>query len=135
VADYFGPSDLLTMDDFESNITHNAPESPESRLIGGAIQENKEATRAASPISYVSKDDPPILIVHGTRDMLVPFNQSEILTAKLKAAAVDVTFVAVEDAGHGGFPTPEPQNRVRTFFDKHLRRLDVQVSPQTIPAE
>ncbi len=134
VADYFGPSDLLTMDDFESNIIHNAPDSPESRLIGGPIQKNKEATRAASPIAYVSKDDPPILIVHGTRDLAVPFNQSEILTAKLKELGVDVTFVAVENAGHGRFPTAEPEKRVRTFFNKHLRGLSVEVEGQAIPA-
>jgi acetyl esterase/lipase len=133
VADYFGPSELLTMDDFKSNITHNAPDSPESRLIGGPIQENKQATRAASPVSYVSKDDPPMLIVHGTRDMLVPFNQSEVLTARLKAAGVDVTFVAVEGAGHGGFP-PEAEKRVRSFFDKHLRGHEVEVSEETISA-
>jgi len=41
VADYFGPTNLLTMGDFPSKMAHNAADSPESRLIGGALQDNK----------------------------------------------------------------------------------------------
>ena len=50
------------MGDFPSTMDHNAPESPESRLVGGAIQKTREIAKAASPITYVSKDDPPFLI-------------------------------------------------------------------------
>jgi len=132
VVDYFGPSELLTMDDFPSRIVHNGPNSPESRLVGGPIQEHKAAARAASPVTYVSEGDPPFLILHGTEDALVPFNQSEVLAAALKKAGVDVTFVPVEGAGHGGFPKPQPEHRVRAFFDRHLRGLDVTVSGDPI---
>lgn len=134
VADYFGPGDLLTMGDQKSSMDHNAADSPESRLIGGAVQENKDAARAASPITYVSKDDPPFLIVHGTADMTVPFAQSELFAAALEKAGVDATMVAVEGAGHG-FKTPEPDKRVRAFFDKHLRDIDIEVSKEKIPAQ
>lgn len=134
VADYFGPSDLLTIGDHESSIDHNAADSPEAQLIGGAVQKSKDAARAASPITYVSEDDPPFLIVHGTADMTVPFAQSEILAAALKKAGVEVTMVAVDGAGHG-FKTPEPDKRVRAFFDRHLRGIDVKVSGERIPAD
>ena len=121
VVDQFGPSDLLAMADYPSRIDHNAPDSPESELIGGAIQEHKDAARAASPITYVSRDDPPFLILHGTEDPLVPFNQSERLAEALKAAGVPCTFVKVVEAGHGGFRSPEVGRRIRQFLDKHLR--------------
>jgi acetyl esterase/lipase len=121
VVDQFGPSDLLAMGDYPSQIDHNAPDSPESRLIGGALQEHKEAARSASPISHVSRDDPPFLIFHGTEDPLVPCNQSERLAEALKAAGVPCVFVKVVDAGHGNFRTPEVGRRIHQFFDKNLR--------------
>jgi acetyl esterase/lipase len=65
---------------------HDAPDSPESRLVGGPIQENPDKVRRANPITYVDKDAVPFLIVHGTLDRLVPFNQSQLLAAALEAA-------------------------------------------------
>jgi acetyl esterase/lipase len=121
VVDQFGPSDLLAMGDYPSRIDHNASDSPESALIGGALPEHKDAARAASPITYVTRDDPPFLVFHGTEDPLVPFNQSERLAEALKSAGVPCTFVKVVEAGHGGFRTPEVGRRIRQFFDKHLR--------------
>jgi acetyl esterase/lipase len=121
VVDQFGPSELLTMSDYPSRIDHNAADSPESRLIGGAVQENKEAAQAASPITYVSRDDPPFLIIHGEADPLVPFNQSERFEKALKAAGVETFFIRVKEGGHGGFRNPELSRRTRQFLDKHLR--------------
>ena len=46
---------------------HDAAESPESELIGGAIQENKELVARANPITYVTNDTPPFLIIHGEK--------------------------------------------------------------------
>ncbi len=101
VVDWFGPTDFLRIGDAESDLRHNAPDSPESKLIGGALLENKDKAAKASPITYVSKDAPPFLIMHGDRDRTVPFNQSERLSTALKQAGVDVTFVPVKGAGHG----------------------------------
>jgi acetyl esterase/lipase len=132
VVDFFGPSELLTMGQYPSRIKHDAAQSPESRLVGGPLQERKEAARSASPITYVSGDDPPFLIVHGTEDPAVPFNQSERLEAALRSAGADVTFVKVLGGGHGGFRSPELLRRVALFFDKHLRDRDVQISADPI---
>ncbi|MDP6041664.1 MAG: alpha/beta hydrolase fold domain-containing protein, partial [Candidatus Latescibacteria bacterium] len=60
VCNWFGPTDFLRMNDFEGRIDHDAAASPESKLIGAAIQENKEKVAAANPITYVSKNDPPM---------------------------------------------------------------------------
>ncbi|MDG2124821.1 MAG: alpha/beta hydrolase, partial [Verrucomicrobiales bacterium] len=86
VVDFFGPSELLTMADHPSRMDHNAPGSPESMLVGGALQKTKQTARAASPVSYVTPDDPPFLIVHGTADPLVPYPQSQTLHRLLKSA-------------------------------------------------
>jgi acetyl esterase/lipase len=135
VVDQFGPTELLTMARYQKNGQNaDDPHSPESELIGGPLQENKEKARAASPITYVSKDDPPFLIFHGTADPLIPINQSERLAAALKEAGVEMTFVPVVGGGHGGFRNPEVGRRVRQFFDKHLRGQDVgTISAEPIP--
>ena len=133
VVDYFGPADLLTMGKYPSSMKHDAADSPESLLVGGPLQETKEAARSASPITYASKDDPPFLIVHGDKDPLVPYNQSERLTEALGKASVDVTLIKIIGGGHGGFRGEELPRRVRLFLDKHLRGLDAEISGEAIP--
>jgi acetyl esterase/lipase len=120
VVDWFGPTDFLRIGDAESDLRHNAPDSPESRLIGGALLENKDKAAAASPVTYVSKDAPPFLIMHGDRDRTVPFNQSELLYAALKKAGVDATLVPMKGAGHG-FGGVEALTPVEEFLKRCLK--------------
>lgn len=120
VCDWFGPTDFTKMNLAGSRMDHDAPDSPESQLIGGPIQENPQKCAQANPITYVSKSDPPFLIMHGDGDPLVPLNQSELLHEALTKAEVDSTLHVVKGAGHG-FGGPETHGMVRTFFDKHLK--------------
>lgn len=120
VCDFFGPTDFTKMSDFESSMDHDASDSPEAQLVGGPVQENKEACRRANPITYVSKDDPPFLICHGDKDPLVPHNQSVLLKVALKEAGVSVIFHTVKGGGHG-FRDREADRMVQEFFDKHLK--------------
>jgi acetyl esterase/lipase len=124
VVDYFGPTDLLQMDEHRpaDGQVHNTADSPESRLIGGSIQENKDKVAKANPITYVSKDDPPFLIVHGDADRLVPHHQSELLEAALKKAGVPVSFYTVKGEGHGRFKDPNVPRITREFLDKFLKQ-------------
>jgi acetyl esterase/lipase len=127
VVDWFGPSDFLTTGRQslpESKLDHDAPDSPEAKLIGGAVQQNKEKAAKASPVTYVTKDDAPFLIVHGTKDDTVPFGQSEELAKALRGAGVDATLVPVEGAGHGGggFNAREVREKMEAFFDRHLKQ-------------
>ena len=71
--------------------------------------------------------------VHGSKDPLVPFNQSEILHAALQKAGVDSTLIKVEGAGHG-FRSPEVDERVHTFLAKHLLGKEATISDETIKA-
>jgi acetyl esterase/lipase len=121
VVDEYGPTDLLAMSEFPSDVDHDAPGSPESRLVGGPLPERKDAARDASPISYVSAPDPPFLIIHGTNDPLVPFDQSERLYDELRQVGVAAHLIRVEGGGHGGFRSLDLDRRVRLFFDKCLR--------------
>jgi acetyl esterase/lipase len=120
VCDFFGPTDFTKMSAFESSMDHDAPDAPEAKLVGGAVQENKEACKRADPITYISKDDPPFLICHGDKDNLVPHNQSVLLDEALKKAGVEVTFHTVEGGRHG-FRDPEVDKMVLEFFTKHLK--------------
>jgi len=121
VCDFFGPTDFAKMSSFWTTMDHDAADSPESRLIGGPVQESPELVRRANPITYVTKDDPPFLIVHGDKDPLVPHNQSQMLHDALNKAGVEVTFYTVPGAGHGGFKDPQVETLVDQFFAKHLR--------------
>lgn len=120
-CDFFGPTDFTKMDEFPGSMQHDAADSPESKLVGGPIQQNKQACQRANPITYVSRDDPPLLIVHGDKDPLVPYNQSEILYKALKDAGVQVKFHTVEGGGHGGFKDSNIDKMVEEFFDRYLK--------------
>ncbi len=129
VVDCYGPTDLLKIGRYPSEIKHDAADSAESRLIGGPIQENKDKAIKASPITYVGKDSPPFLILHGDKDPIVPLNQSELLASALKKAKIEVTFYVVKGGGHG-FGGPEIDAMIASFFDKHLIKEKVE-RPQT----
>ena len=100
--------------------------SPESRLIGGLITDPANAAKVerVNPIAYVTKDDPPFLIVHGDQDPTVPHHQSELLFDALKAEGVRVRFNSVKGGGHGfGIGGPELDQMRRDFFDLHLKGI------------
>jgi dipeptidyl aminopeptidase/acylaminoacyl peptidase len=107
---------------------HKAANSPESKLLGGKLLETQDVARSASPVTYITKEDPPFLVVHGNRDMTVPCNQSERLDAAIRESGIDVTFVTVDGGDHGGFVSPELTERVAAFCDKHLRGKAVTIA-------
>lgn len=133
VVDLFGPADFLTIGDAPSQIDHNAADSPEARLIGGAIKDRPDAARSVSPVTYVSKDDPPFLIIHGSDDPTVPFDQSVRLNDALKSAGVASTLLRIEGGKHGGFQNPTWRDRVRQFLDASLRSQGTPPTDETLP--
>ncbi|MEZ4730784.1 MAG: alpha/beta hydrolase [Caldilineaceae bacterium] len=124
VVDYFGPIDFLQMDAQRSpnGMIHDTPDSPESELVGGPIQEHPEKVARANPITYVTADVPPFLIVHGDCDPLVPYGQSLLLVEALQKVGADVTFYTVRGGGHGGFTDPEVPKLTADFLAKHIGR-------------
>jgi len=102
VCDYYGPTDFTVFVTTPGYESHATAESPEAKLIGGTVMENDYKAARVNPITYVSHDDPPFLIVHGDKDPTVPINQSQILFDALKKAGVSAHFHTIHGAGHGG---------------------------------
>lgn len=132
---WYGATDFLQMRFYPATSNHDSPGSDEGRFIGGGIQDYPERTATANPITYVTPDDPPFLVMHGTLDKLIPFNQSELLVDALTAAGVPVVFRPVAGAGHGGSPflASSVVQTVYAFLDEVLR--DAPPAPAAIAEE
>ena len=103
---FYPPTNFLTMDEWAVQRCtppgcHDDVTSPESQLVGCAIQSCPEKVQAANPVRYVSEADPPMLILHGNSDPLVPHNQGEQLYMALNKACREATFISLPKAGHG----------------------------------
>jgi acetyl esterase/lipase len=126
VVDLYGPTDLLKLDEQKLPcipLNGNAAYLPPSLLIGCPIQECQEKTRAANPMSYVTPDDPPFLIMHGLLDCLVPYKQSVDLQQSLEAAGVDSRLILIPNGEHGGraFDDAKYTTMIDAFLDRTLR--------------
>lgn len=136
VCDYYGPTDFNTVmqqaadDRNVANIfKFNTPADPYSCLIGVSLNSDPEKGNAVSPVHFVSKDSPPVLILHGTFDALVPYAQSEEFAAALKDQGVPVFLQKLPGSGHGGpmFGKPAVTALIQTFFDKYLKGSNTSV--------
>ena len=112
------------MDVCDEKMNHNDAKSPESTLIGGAIQENKDKVALANPMSYITKNDPPFLIFHGNKDPLVPLCQSEQFFEKLQDEGIRSELVIVDGGGHGPLVFVETNfQKMNAFFKDKLAKL------------
>jgi acetyl esterase/lipase len=91
-------------------------------FLGGTPEEAADRYQAASPVTYVSEDDPPVLTLHGDQDALVPVEQARLLDEKMKAAGADHTLVVLEGQGHGfqGDKQKVAMAAMWGFFAQHL---------------
>ena len=92
-------------------------------FMGGTPDEIGETYKAASPITYASADDPPILTLHGDRDALVPIAQATTLNEKMKSSGARHTLMIFEGQGHGfgGEHAIKSATAMWSFFDQHLK--------------
>jgi dipeptidyl aminopeptidase/acylaminoacyl peptidase len=97
--------------------------------VFGATDDLSPTLERGSPITFVSKDDAPFLILHGDKDATVPLRVSEKLAERLKAAGIPVTLAIVKNADHsfnseGGPMSPtraEMTKLIADFFDRYLK--------------
>ena len=142
VCDIYGPANFGTVvrqaaDDKNVRCVYSFSDhtNPYSQLIGTSLVGDKSRTDAVSPVHYVSKGCPPMLILHGTHDAKVPFAQSEEFAAALRSGGVPVWLQSFPGAGHGGpaFAHPKIVALKQAFFDRHLKGADVAV--ELVPPE
>jgi acetyl esterase/lipase len=132
VVDMFGPSDLIAfdLDMFAQGVSRN--------VFGVLPGQPKDVLVRASPVTYVSEDAPPFLIIQGDKDRLVPPGQSQELYDKLKSAGATAQLVMVQNAGHGLVPaggdinpsTAQIAEMIPNFFDRYLH-TGSQLFPET----
>ena len=117
VVNVFGPTDLRAC--YETSSV-----SWIFRLfMGGTPSESAETYRIASPLTWVSADDPPILTLHGSEDKAVPFAQAKKLDEQMKSAGASHTLIEFSGQGHGfgGEYRRKELDAMWSFFDLHLR--------------
>jgi acetyl esterase/lipase len=119
VVDFFGPTDLALY--ARSEGIEDAYLVP---VFGKECKSDPAIYRKASPLTYVTKDAPPILFLHGTLDLIVPIKHSELLQKALVDAGAQAGMYTVPLAGHGGWNDRDmarAQAEVFKFLDSHLK--------------
>lgn len=117
VIDFYGPTNLVMLPGNED------ANSPEALLIGAEPLLRPDLAKAASPITYIDKNDPPFLIFHGEKDNLVSNKQSKLFSAWLTHYGVKNELTIVKDAPHFGtmYDVPEIKNKVISFLNQNLK--------------
>jgi acetyl esterase/lipase len=117
VVDFYGPTDLVLLpgnDDIKA---------PEAILIGAKPLERPDLAKAASPITYIDKNDPPFIIFHGEKDNIVSNKQSKLFQAWLQYYGVKSEITIVKDAPHFGtmYDVEEIRTKVIAFLNQHFK--------------
>jgi len=110
-----------------TDLTRNFPNADIEAMRGVGFGEDNIVI--ASPITHVTSDDPPFLLIHGHRDEVVPYEQSQLMYNRLVQTNVPAQFVTVKNAGHSltapdGTATPtfdEMNQIIIDFLEKYLK--------------
>lgn len=130
VIDWNGPIDFLEARELarleQRKAEQGQPTMAMERLLGGPVNERRDRALAANPLRWVTPNDPPFLILHGSGDQEVSIAQSELLRDALAKAGVEVTLKVFPGEGHFGIgPQPFPDKYyapMDEFLDKHFGR-------------
>lgn len=134
VVNHCGPQDFRVALMFDPAGQPNFRDDAVTGLLGGPADEKAAEAVAASPITYVTPDDPPFLTGHGTADARVAYRHAELLHEALKAAKVGSWLVPITGGGHGSVGHPELKARGERFLDWQLRGVKSEVDETPIPA-
>ncbi len=115
VVNIYGPADMTRMAEVK------AATGPLTGFLGDA-QQQRERYILASPIAWVTPDSPPMLMIHGTKDDIVPLEQSQRMHDRLQAAGVPCEMLILEGAGHGfkGDDAQRSSDAMTAHFEKYL---------------
>lgn len=108
-----------------------------SGLLGGSAADKTAGAKAALPLAHVSKEDPPFITFHGTKDQRVAFRHPETIHAALQKAGVTSPLVPITGDGHGSVNHPEVKVRGQQFTDKIVRGIEsaIDTTPLQTPPE
>jgi acetyl esterase/lipase len=133
VVAWYGPTDFLKMDEQlaangltpQDEQMHNGANSPESLLLGQRITEIPERVKAANPETYIRQGAPPFFLQHGTKDCVVPAQQSVNFATNLSKILGEnqVRLELIQDAEHADprFESPDNVKKVLDFLDRCLK--------------
>lgn len=122
VVTIYAPSDLIAMaGPMPHENDSSLPEPSANRLLRVDVRGHPDLARRASPVSYVTPEAPPFLILHGDADRVVPFSQSVILDEHLRRAGVQSDLIRLRGIGHGApeFREPPTSDAIATFLHRH----------------
>ena len=119
ILDFYGPADLNVVHGKATTMDYDSEGSALTRLLGFPTLDRPDLAKKASPVTYIDKNDPPILILHGDADDIVPFWESRQFYSWLKLAGVKTELFKIEGAGHAGpaFSSPATEKKVNEFLD------------------
>ena len=121
VVSFSGPTDL-TQGVWNDELRAKQLEP----FLGGTLADKADVYRRASPMTYAGKNAPPFLFVHGTKDSIVPFEQSQALAEKLRQVDVSARLVPLDGQGHGHLWPSNMRTlslaHMMAFFDETLKK-------------
>ena len=120
-VDYYGPTDFILRSQTQPSRA-NEKGSVVYELLGGGAHEKVAAAKLASACYHVSKDDPPLLVFHGTKDRTVLLDQSQAIATAYKKAGLPIKLHIIEGASHGGnsFYSGENAKRLLEFLKSRI---------------
>lgn len=127
IIDFYGPTDITTMNNAPSSQDHKTPDSPEGCMIGGLNVLESAVSQKTIIKNYVNDDRelPPVIIFHGSNDELVPFSQSCELYTALTEHNKTVSLYQIDNAHHGDrqFWSSEVLDLIQDFIESNVRNL------------
>lgn len=128
VACFYPPTNFVNYIDLHTNwfdfptVRNVSPNGSFIETPDSPRDKQDEALRSISPYFEVDADTPPILIIHGTADELVPFSQSVSFVAKLMSLGLPYRFIPREGKGHGWEWDPQDDQEMCDWFEKWLSK-------------
>ena len=118
VINYYGPEDFTRSYGKSVDAAEVLP-----MFLGGDVEHARQMHIVASPLYWVTPDAAPTLMLHGTLDKYVNYEQATWMLERLKAAGVEAELLTLEGAGHGfkGEEAARAERAAFEFLDKHLK--------------
>ena len=118
VVNYFGPTDMVLLCETSPGAAPIV-----GSFLDGSPDEQAANYKASSPVTHITKDDPPVLTIHGDLDRLVPPSQAKTLDQKMKEAGLTHELLILKGQAHGfrGAAGKQASDAMFAFFEKHLK--------------